>query len=171
MMHTIRSATYRRMPWKNGGGTTQEIVVEPREGPFDYRVSIADVEADGPFSRFDGCDRHIMILSGEGMRLDCGVHGAIDLAPREPRTFSGDWDVRGVLRRGPVRDFNLILARGRMRGSIAFVSAPGVAHADICILHMLSGEGMGDTLVADGELPIPPGSSGVSARLWRGAVS
>ena len=43
------------MPWRNGGGTTSEIVVEPGPGGrFHFRLSIADVEASGPFSGFPG---------------------------------------------------------------------------------------------------------------------
>ncbi len=38
------------MPWKNGGGVTTEICVSPPSGAFDWRVSIATVNADGPFS-------------------------------------------------------------------------------------------------------------------------
>ncbi len=39
---------------------------------FLWRVSIADVERDGPFSRFPGIDRTIVLLEGAGMRLRSG---------------------------------------------------------------------------------------------------
>ena len=36
---------------------------------FDWRVSVADVAADGPFSRFPGVDRVLVLIAGAGMRL------------------------------------------------------------------------------------------------------
>ena len=160
-MRRIVPAEYRQMPWRNGGGTTTEIVVAPEAGRFVHRVSIADVASDGPFSRFDGHDRHIMLLEGAGMTLDCGVHGTIDLrTPREPRTFSGDWDVMGRMVSGPVRDFNLIVDRARATGSLevraladpeTLACPPGTT----CIVHLLDGAleeaAAGETLVAEGE--------------------
>ena len=110
------------MPWKNGGGRTTEIAVHPPGAgldAFDWRVSIADVEADGPFSPFPGIDRTIVLLDGAGMRLAGGDH-AIDLRVRyEPFSFSGDVPMTCTLLSGPVRDFNLMLRRGRVLGSVA----------------------------------------------------
>ena len=54
MHRLLKPADYVRMPWKNGGGQTTEIVVHPAGATlaeFDWRVSIADVDADGPFSQ------------------------------------------------------------------------------------------------------------------------
>ena len=104
------------MPWKNGGGVTTEIWVSPpgsglAGAPFDWRVSIADVASDGPFSKFAGYDRHIMLLNGRGMRLETDENGVIDLALYRPAAFSGDWTIVGKLSDGPVRDFNLMVAR------------------------------------------------------------
>lgn len=167
-MRRIRPSDHRVQPWKNGGGTTTEIVREPAAGgAFLYRISIADVASNGPFSRFDGYDRHIMVLEGKGMRLDCGAHGMLDLEPLAPRFFSGDWDVTGTLVEGPVRDFNLIVDRSRMRSSLEVVSNGGRIQADVCILHILAGPDAGDTLIEEGELVIPTGVTAASARLFR----
>ncbi|MET0594430.1 MAG: HutD family protein [Polyangiaceae bacterium] len=168
---------YVRMPWRNGGGTTTELVVEhggrgamatagARAERFLYRVSIADVETDGPFSRFEGYDRHIMMLSGRGMTIDCGAHGVLDLAaPFEPRTFSGDWDVTGTLRDGAVRDFNLIVDRARATSSLAVrpLTAPIAMTFDagqIGIIYVIAGAlvnaASGDTIVADAPIELTP---------------
>ena len=59
--------------WKNGGGTTRELAVFPAGATFDrldWRVSIADVAASGPFSTFTGLDRIIVLLDGDGIRLN-----------------------------------------------------------------------------------------------------
>ena len=52
-------------PWKNGGGLTREIVCMPHGGgldSFDWRVSIAHIASNGPFSTFPGVDRVITLL-------------------------------------------------------------------------------------------------------------
>lgn len=123
-LRLIRPHEHRRMPWKNGGGSTSEIFVLPGEGDrYRYRVSVADVASDGPFSRFDGYERHIALLEGAGMTLDAGPHGRIELLPLTPRAFSGDWDVTGTLKAGPVRDFNLIVDRAYATATLEVESA------------------------------------------------
>ncbi len=109
-MHIIRPPEYLMMPWKNGGGTTTELCACPRgTAAFDWRVSIAVVNQNGPFSAFSGYERHIMVLSGNGMRLDMAGRGKFELQPFEPVSFSGEAEVMGVLAEGAVQDFNLIV--------------------------------------------------------------
>ena len=64
----LRTADYRRMRWKNGGGWTTELAVSPEPGAdaFDWRISIAEIESDGAFSTFPLCDRWIALLEGNG---------------------------------------------------------------------------------------------------------
>ena len=103
-------------PWKNGGGTTQEIAIWPPEAgfnAFDWRVSIGTVAADGPFSIFPGIDRTIVLLDGEGMRLrsaDGRVVHRLD-EPHEPFAFSGDVAVDCTLIGGASSDFNVMTRR------------------------------------------------------------
>lgn len=159
MKRLLRASDYRVMPWRNGGGTTTELVVDPGER-FRFRASIADVRDSGPFSRFEGYDRHIMIVEGAGMTLACGAHGDIELEPFVPCTFSGDWDVHGSLRAGPVRDFNWIVDRSRARASLEVRVLDArtnvqVASGSTCVIHVCSGSlreaSAGETLVASSE--------------------
>ena len=117
-MRVIVPSEYRVMPWKNGGGVTTEIFASPPSGSFDWRVSIATVNADGPFSTFNGYERHIMTLSGEGMVLDIEGSGKFILEPFRPFSFSGDAQVHGSLLRGTVMDFNLIVRRDFGHGTL-----------------------------------------------------
>ncbi|MED5619633.1 HutD/Ves family protein [Ideonella sp. BN130291] len=56
-------------PWKNGGGRTRELLTWP--GPQDWwlRISVADIEQDGPFSPYPGVDRWFGVLEGAGVEL------------------------------------------------------------------------------------------------------
>lgn len=117
-MRVIGPSEYRVMPWKNGGGVTSEIWASPPSGAFDWRVSIATVNADGPFSTFTGYERHIMTLSGEGMMLDIEGRGKFALKPLKPFSFSGDARVYGSLLQGAVLDFNLMVRRDFGSGTL-----------------------------------------------------
>lgn len=167
-MRRIPASEYRRMPWKNGGGVTNEILVEPTSDDpsrYRWRLSIAEVASDGPFSKFEGYDRHIMVLTGNGMHLDCGAHGRITLLPNQPQLFSGDWTVTGTLIDGPVTDFNFIVERGPWRATLEVVSTPGWVYGpNTCIMHILAGPDAGDTFVASGAIEV---SSGVTAAIVR----
>ena len=122
-MRLIRPAEYRVMPWKNGGGVTTEICVSPPSGVFDWRVSIATVKADGPFSAFAGYERHIMTLSGQGMVLDIEGCGKFTLEALQPFSFSGDARVHGSLLKGTVLDFNLMVRRDFGHGTLRVVES------------------------------------------------
>jgi environmental stress-induced protein Ves len=108
------------VPWRNGGGVTREVFRVPslEHGPeFAARVSIADVDADGEFSRFDGVDRIIMLLRGPVMRLF--VDGKrTDLAPAVPFAFPGDAQTRCEID-SPTRDLNIMTRRGEAAATLA----------------------------------------------------
>jgi len=126
MVRLLMPADYRSMPWKNGGGRTTEIAAYPPGATLDTflcRVSLADVERDGPFSPFPGIDRTIVLLDGAGMRLH-GIARETELTtPFAPHAFSGDEAIDCTLVAGPVRDFNAMFRRGRARGSVAVARA------------------------------------------------
>jgi uncharacterized protein len=116
-MKILRAADYRRMPWKNGGGETVEIAVFP-EGAglsdFDWRISMARVDGDGPFSEFPGIDRTLAILEGAGIILD--VDGDIRrlTIDRAPHSFPADRPTSATLIDGTVTDFNVMSRRGKV---------------------------------------------------------
>jgi environmental stress-induced protein Ves len=163
-MRILRHEDYKVMPWKNGGGITTEIWVSPEGSgiagaPFDWRVSIADVATDGPFSKFAGYDRHIMLLDGKGMRLETEESGAIDLDLYRPAHFSGDWTVTGKLSAGPVRDFNLMVARRFGLGSLACqrltAPLPLIGDGAMRLIHAIDGElSLGGHIIGQGETAI-----------------
>jgi len=108
------------MPWRNGGGVTREIACYPARADiqsFEWRMSIAEVVRDGPFSDFSGIDRVITLLSGKGLRLvsrqgDRGSMNHLLDEPFQPFDFSGDLPITAELLDGPCQDFNVMTRRG-----------------------------------------------------------
>lgn len=118
-------------PWKNGGGTTRELVAWPSAADWRVRISVAEVAADGPFSRFDGVKRCFAVLSGAGVRLVVNGLEHLLTVDSDPLAFDGGAPTHCALLDGPTQDFNL-MARGgyallrRVRGSMQAVPATGL---------------------------------------------
>jgi environmental stress-induced protein Ves len=90
----LQPADYKTMPWKNGGGTTTELMAENSSGAagYDWRLSIAAVAQSGPFSDFSGYDRSIMLVEGKGFTLEFAEAGTHHLVRTfEPLRFDGAW--------------------------------------------------------------------------------
>lgn len=120
-IRVLEPADYRRMRWKNGGGWTTEIAVYPHDAgltgkPFDWRVSLAEIENDGEFSVFPGYDRTILLAEGAGMELSFDAASTQRIAEYYmPFSFKGEWRCHCHLLNGPVRDFNVMTARAAYR--------------------------------------------------------
>jgi uncharacterized protein len=119
----LRAVNYPRMPWKNGGGSTEEITRDAGEGldGFGWRLSIADIGESGGFSVFAGYLRIITVLQGAGMTLNIDGQDSEALLPSDPFAFSGDSQVSCTLLDGPIRDFNLIYAPTRYRARLQWI--------------------------------------------------
>ncbi|MFO0745058.1 MAG: HutD family protein [Myxococcota bacterium] len=119
-MQRIARAQWQRQPWKNGGGITHEIWRDG-DGPhgFALRLSAAEVVSDGPFSRFPGIDRTILLLDGRGFHLqrDEGPASASHAVDQVgvPFAFRGEAARQCRLVDGPVLDLNLMVDRDRAR--------------------------------------------------------
>ena len=128
-MQVIRAAGYRRMPWKNGGGETIEIAVAPAGATlaaFDWRVSMARVDSDGPFSLFPGIDRTLAILEGDGLRLAIDGRTPVTLTPdSEPCSFPGDVAVTAARIGRAVTDLNVMTRRGQFQHRLRRVRIDG----------------------------------------------
>lgn len=146
-MQVRRSVDYRRVPWKNGGGETAEIAISPLGATidtFDWRISMASVASNGPFSRFPGIDRTLAIIDGAGIALDIDTAPTHTLTPTSaPLPFSGDDEATARLIDGHVTDFNVMTRRGRFSHSLRRVdtttnSTLTIAR-DVIVIFCLSG--------------------------------
>jgi environmental stress-induced protein Ves len=146
VMHIVRLSDQRAMPWKNGGGVTYEVAVFPPGASldtFDWRVSMARVESNGPFSQFPGIDRSLAIMQGDGLRLVVDG-GDAKLGPRsQPLVFAGDIPVSAALKGGPIIDINVMTRRGIWRHRMTCEPLTGAltvtANADTTVMVVRTG--------------------------------
>ena len=148
-LRVLHPREYRRTRWKNHGGWTTEIASEPMPDPaqgFRWRVSIADIESDGPFSAFPGIERDLLLLAGTGIELDINDAAPMRLDQRFQRVhFAGEDAVGCRLLAGPTRDFNVMARRGvvsaevharPLNGTMLVFVEPG----DTWLIHMFAGQ-------------------------------
>ena len=140
---------YRRERWRNGLGWTREIHAQAAAGsPGDWawRLSIAEIEHDAPFSSFPGIERELVLLSGNGLRLRFDDGEVRELHPPHDRLrFAGERAVAGELLDGPTQDFNLMWRRDLVDaqlwhrplvGPMVVFAEPGTVWA----IHLLAGQ-------------------------------
>jgi environmental stress-induced protein Ves len=145
-LQIIRANSCRVTPWKNGGGSTTEIAAEPLGASldtFDWRISMARVASDGPFSEFPGIDRTLAVVTGHGLALTIG-----DAAPMmcgcesEPVTFAGDIATSAKLTLGAITDLNVMTRRQRYIHQMRRIRQPTSCkcdEADIAVILSFNG--------------------------------
>jgi uncharacterized protein len=115
----VRASDCKTASWKNGGGSTTEIAVGPAGASleaFDWRVSMARVASDGPFSDFAGIDRTLAVVKGSGLMLTIGEAAPVTLSSEtDPVSFPGDTPTSARLTAGEITDLNVMTRRGRFR--------------------------------------------------------
>lgn len=113
-MRLLKADSYPAMPWKNGGGETREVALSPAGASlnnFDWRVSIARVDGDGPFSAFAGINRTLTILSGAMTLIDSEDRGVHLDSGSPPFPFDGGQAITAVVTQAPVFDLNVMTRR------------------------------------------------------------
>ncbi|MDN7874899.1 HutD/Ves family protein [Burkholderia aenigmatica] len=108
-------------PWRNGGGVTRTLAT----GGADWRVSLASIERNGPYSRFPGIDRVSLVLSGNGVSLT-GTDVVVRLGPWIAAEYDGDADWHATLIDGPSLALNVMTRKDRYRASVRLVDSPRV---------------------------------------------
>jgi environmental stress-induced protein Ves len=150
MTMLIPFASLVPVPWKNGGGSTTEINIEPPGSQFhdfDWRISLATISQDGPFSLFPGVDRTLALVEGPGLVLDIDGSGRFVLGEEDTIIeFAGESAIQATLNGGPTIDFNVMTRReachhkfGRRRLEGSSVFAP---RGDRTVLFLADGEGL-----------------------------
>ena len=101
----VRAADVRPEPWANGGGTTRELA---RADDGCWRISLADIDRDGPFSTFAGRHRLLTVVDGPVLALDVDGEAQV-VEPHRPFAFSGDATVVASVPEGSVRALNVVV--------------------------------------------------------------
>ncbi len=112
LLRHVRVADAPPQAWRNGGGSTRELLAWPPGADWRVRVSVAEIGADGPFSAFDGIERWFAVLSGAGVVLTLsGVEHRLTPAGA-PLQFDGAKAPNCCLIDGATSDLNLMLRAG-----------------------------------------------------------
>ncbi|MCX4750695.1 HutD family protein [Kitasatospora sp. NBC_01287] len=118
----LPAATRTATEWRNGGGLTREVAADPGGA---WRVSLAEVAADGPFSLFPGLARILTVVAGEGLELTVGEAAPIAVTPLRPFAFAGSLPVRARLLGGPVTALNLMTRVERPDAAVTLTPGGG----------------------------------------------
>ena len=107
------------MPWRNGLGSTTEVLKHQSEDVFQWRLSMADVAHDGAFSDFSGYDRCLILINGAGLTLTDEKCQKWTLTRQlDEAHFKGEDHIDARLHDGPIRDFNLITRRQKCSSKV-----------------------------------------------------
>jgi environmental stress-induced protein Ves len=167
----LTSDQFVTTPWKNGGGVTHEIARQDAAETWAWRVSIAEVAAEGPFSRFDGMMRILTVIEGNGIDLHM-PDGVLKARLMQPLRFSGEVPVEAKLTDGPVRDLNVIfnpaLAELRVEpvAGQLHICADSETTGFLCLSGAVSASGLNVppgafALGSRGEILVSQGASGI----------
>jgi environmental stress-induced protein Ves len=127
-MRVLRAADRIATPWKNGGGVTREVSAYPPGAAFDgfeWRISLAEIAADGPFSTLPGVDRVLTVIQGEGLLLTVDDRMLALDAASPPLDFPGEAPVAARLTHGPISDLNVMVRRGAWRARTRRMTVTG----------------------------------------------
>jgi hypothetical protein len=112
------------IPWKNGGGTTRDLLVWPSHAHWQLRISVASIERDGPFSDYKGFDRWFAVMRGTGVALQMGGERYEIRRGAPPLHFDGALAPMCWLLDDPTSDLNLLVPQGAGKAAMLDV-APG----------------------------------------------
>lgn len=122
MITKFDKSSFQIMPWKNGGGSTLELFkISANESDFLFRLSIATVGSNGPFSIFPGIERILLLLEGNGFKLNKKSQEIILDKTESPLYFQGEEEITCELLQGSCRDFNVMTRRDYATSSISFL--------------------------------------------------
>ncbi|MEP6826889.1 MAG: HutD family protein [Aestuariivirga sp.] len=155
MPRIVRKANFTTSKWKNGGGITHEIARSDADVVFGWRLSVAEVASDGPFSLFPGHQRILTVVEGKGMRL-VSANAAYHVGHLVPIRFSGDEHIVGKLIDGPCRDFNLIYDPKRFSAEVTVLQGPQKLSACFAV-YLVSGSAVS---MEEGDLAFLDGAEG-----------
>lgn len=157
-MKIIRREDLKEGRWRNGMGVSWDIASDPPDAAdFGWRLAIARIDSDVPFSHYPDIDRVFTLIDGNGLDLD--FEDGETLAVHRlfvPHPYACDRPTFCRLKQGPCRALNLFMRRGLWHASVDILSSGAdISHPGPIIVHVLQGEAdvngeamqCGDTLI------------------------
>lgn len=120
-MKFLRAHDQKVVPWKNGGGLTREVISDTGDNAgagFLWRVSIATIGKDGPFSEFTGIDRTIALMQGDPVLLRSDKQEMLLAKDGDPYAFSGELPITATITGTETTNLNVMTRRGYCRHSL-----------------------------------------------------
>lgn len=154
---------YLEMPWANGKGVTVELAKAEHHGRLLWRLSMAVVAEDGPFSIFPGIERNLTVLDGPGFRL-LGEGVDLDCQPLSPVAFAGDVPIRAVTYGGASTDFNVMTDRRLPLPQVA-VASGDLAAGGLLALFALESTAVNGAAIERHGLALVDGAAQVAGRV------
>jgi environmental stress-induced protein Ves len=108
----IRIDDAQPQPWRNGAGIRRDLLDGPGPGEWLWRVSLADIAADGPFSTYPGTRRWFAVVKGVGVELRFGTRVERLVRGSEPLSFDGGDAPSCKLVDGEASALNFMLREG-----------------------------------------------------------
>lgn len=119
----LRFSELLPVAWQNGGGVTREVVSQKEDGKSPgWRVSMAELDREGPFSIIAGVRRHFTVIGEHPVTLVLPDQRAV-LAPLESFIFEGEAAVNCLLPEGPSRALNIMYNPASWRASVRWLRA------------------------------------------------
>jgi environmental stress-induced protein Ves len=165
-MRIIRKTDLREGRWRNGLGVSWDIATDGNAGAddFGWRLAIARIDSDVPFSHYPQVDRIFTLIDGQGLDLDF-ADGRTLAADQlfVPHPYPCDVPTFCRLRDGPCRVLNLFLKRRSREAEVDILSSNAdITHPGPILAFVLKGPAdmngvnleTGDTAVTDERISI-----------------
>jgi environmental stress-induced protein Ves len=133
-------------PWRNGGGRTRAIETHARksgEPPWDWRISVATIEQDTPFSAFPGVDRTSLLLGAGQIELTAEGEPVVRMhRPGDVVAYRGDPSWQAQIRRDgqSLSLLNVMTRRGLARVCLQSVSDDAALSGHVLCLLVVEGQ-------------------------------
>ncbi len=116
----MKPSQVEKVLWRNGGGWTRVLAQSEGGEPVEWRISLAQIERDGPFSDYSGYDRTI-VAEDRGFTLQFDDGECVEVQPLVPFSFAGERAVFCRLNGAAASAFNVMTLRGAFEHEVRVV--------------------------------------------------
>lgn len=123
----FEQADYLTVPWKNGLGSTREILQAVDKQGLRYRISQAEIVENGYFSDFSGLQRTMVLLSGTGLEMThqtpLGARFSSLTKALDKVEFSGADPTFAAISSGAIENLNIMVRQTDTQATVAALTS------------------------------------------------